>query len=74
METNDEALIAKLIDDDPELKRLVEEHRDYENRLDEMNRRPYLSTEEDLERKRLRKAKLAGKDKIEFILSSHRAG
>jgi uncharacterized protein YdcH (DUF465 family) len=38
-----------------------------------MNRRPYLSTEEDIERKRLQKAKLAGKDKIERILAPHRA-
>ena len=72
MEASDEALIAKLVDQDPVLKRLVDEHLDYERRLDEMNRRPYLSTEEDIERKRLQKAKLAGKDKIERILAPHR--
>jgi uncharacterized protein YdcH (DUF465 family) len=73
MEVSDERLIAKLIDQDPELKKLVEDHNDYERRLDEMNRRPYLSAEEDIERKRLQKAKLAGKDKIERILAPHRA-
>jgi uncharacterized protein YdcH (DUF465 family) len=73
METQDEALIEKLIDKDPVLKQLVEDHRDYEKRLDEMNRRPYLSPEEDLEKKRLQKAKLAGKDKIERILAPHRS-
>jgi uncharacterized protein YdcH (DUF465 family) len=73
MDANDEVLIAKLIVQDPELKQLVEAHRDFETRLDEMNRRPYLSAEEDMDRKRLRKAKLAGKDKIERILAAHRA-
>jgi uncharacterized protein YdcH (DUF465 family) len=72
MDPQDEALIARLIGELPELKSLVDSHRDYEKRLDEMNKRPHLSTEEDLERKRLQKAKLAGKDKIERILAAHR--
>jgi uncharacterized protein YdcH (DUF465 family) len=73
MEAADERLIERLIDQHPELRRLVEDHNDFERRLDEMNRRPHLSTEEDIERKRLQKAKLAGKDKIERILAPHRA-
>jgi uncharacterized protein YdcH (DUF465 family) len=73
MESQDEALIAKLLPDNPELKQLIEDHRGYERTLEEMTRRPYLSTEEDLEKKRLQKAKLAGKDRIERILALHRA-
>jgi uncharacterized protein YdcH (DUF465 family) len=72
MEPQDEALISRLIGENPDLKSLVDDHRDFERRLDEMNKRPYLSTEEDLERKRIQKAKLAGKDKIERILAAHR--
>jgi uncharacterized protein YdcH (DUF465 family) len=72
MEAQDEALISKLIDHMPELKSLVDNHRDYERQIDELNRRPHLTTEEDFERKRLQKAKLAGKDKIERILARHR--
>jgi uncharacterized protein YdcH (DUF465 family) len=72
MEAQDEALIEKLIDKDPVLKQLVDDHRNYEKRLEEINRRPYLTTEEDLEKKRLQKAKLAGKDKIERIIAPHR--
>ncbi|MDR3204223.1 MAG: DUF465 domain-containing protein [Deltaproteobacteria bacterium] len=72
MEPNDEALISKLVEGDPVLKQLVDDHRNYEKLLEEMNRRPHLSPEEDLERKRLQKAKLAGKDKIERILAKHR--
>jgi hypothetical protein len=73
MDSQDEALISKLIDKDPELKALVESHRDFERQLDEMYRRPHLTTDEDLELKRLKKAKLAGKEKIELILAQHRA-
>jgi hypothetical protein len=73
MDVQDEALISRLIDQNPELKTLVENHRDFERQLDEMNRRPHLSTDDDLKLKRLKKAKLAGKEKIELILSQHRA-
>jgi uncharacterized protein YdcH (DUF465 family) len=72
MDPQDETLINRLIGDNPDLRSLVDNHRDYERRLDEMNKRPYLSTEEDLERKKIQKAKLAGKDKIERILAAHR--
>jgi hypothetical protein len=73
MDVQDEALISQLIDQNPELKILVDSHRNYERQLDEFNQRPHLSTEDDLELKRLKKAKLAGKEKIELILAQHRA-
>jgi hypothetical protein len=73
MDVQDEALITKLIDQNPELKTLVENHRDYKRQLDEMYSRPHLSADEELELKRLKKAKLAGKEKIELILAQHRA-
>jgi len=72
MERQDLELIDQLMDRDPELKRYVEEHRDYEKQLDEFNRRPYLTTAETIERKRLQKLKLAGRDRIEQILAQHR--
>ncbi|MDR0620411.1 MAG: YdcH family protein [Deltaproteobacteria bacterium] len=73
MDAQDEALISRLIDHNPELKTLVESHRDFERQLDEMYRRPHLTSDEDFELKRLKKAKLAGKEKIELILAQHRA-
>jgi hypothetical protein len=72
MDARDEALIAELVETNEELKSLVEQHRAYEQQIDEFNKRPYLSTEEALERKRLQKMKLAGKDRIESILAEHR--
>lgn len=72
MEERDLAIIQAWIDRDPELKRYMEEHWEFERRLEEFNRRPYLTAEETLERKRLQKLKLAGRDKIEQILEKYR--
>ena len=72
MEERDMALIKTWIEQDPELKQRVDEHEGYERRLEEFNRRPYLTAEETLERKRLQKLKLAGRDKIEQILAKYR--
>ena len=72
MELHDLKLIEQLMDRDPELKKHVEEHREYEKRLEEFNRRPYLTSMETMERKRLQKLKLAGRDRIEQILAQYR--
>jgi uncharacterized protein YdcH (DUF465 family) len=72
MEKRDEELITQLVGQDEELRVLVEEHRGYEQQLEAFNKRPYLSTEEALERKRLQKLKLSGKDRIEAILAEYR--
>jgi uncharacterized protein YdcH (DUF465 family) len=72
MERDDQELIDQLLDRDPELKKHVEEHREYEKLLEEFNRRPYLTVAETMERKRLQKLKLAGRDRIEQILAQHR--
>jgi uncharacterized protein YdcH (DUF465 family) len=72
MEKSDQELIDQLVDRDPELKKYVEEHRDYEKLLEEFNRRPYLTAAETMERKRLQKLKLAGRDRIEQILAQYR--
>ena len=72
MEKNDQELIDQLMDRDPELKKYVDEHRDYEKLLEEFNRRPYLTAAETMERKRLQKLKLAGRDRIEQILAQYR--
>ncbi len=72
MEQQDLDLILKWMDQDPELKQRMEEHRELEERLEEFNRRAYLTPEETVERKRLQKQKLVGRDKIENILAKYR--
>ncbi len=72
MEKRDLELILKYTSSDPELKCYWEQHEDFERKLEEFNRRVYLTAEEELERKRIQKLKLAGRDRIESILSKYR--
>jgi len=57
-----------------ELKKLWDEHQDYEEKLEQLNKKRYLSTEEEMRRKEIQKLKLRGKDRIEEILRSYRDG
>jgi uncharacterized protein len=72
MEKRDHELIQKYISIDAELKRHMDEHEEYEKKLQDFNRRIYLNPEEELEKKRIQKLKLAGRDRIEVILSKYR--
>ena len=72
MEEKDEQLIRSLLEREPELRRYYEEHVDLERQLVPYQQKHYLSPEEEVEKKRLQKLKLAGKDKIMEILSRHR--
>jgi len=72
MEENDLQLIRKLIPKNKELKTLWDEHLEYEEKLDQLNKRRYMSTEEEMKRKELQKLKLRGKDRIAEILREAR--
>ena len=72
MEKRDQELIVSLIGRDVELKEKWEEHIYLESQLAELQKRLHLSTEEEVEKKRLQKLKLAGKDRIMEILSKYR--
>ena len=72
MEERDEILIARLIKGSKTLREYMGQHQEYEKQLEEYNKRIYLTIEESLERKRIQKLKLAGRDKIESILAEHR--
>ena len=73
MEKKDEALILSLLDREPELRRCYEEHLTLERQLGALQHKHYLTPEEELEKKRLQKIKLAGKDKMMDILNQHRS-
>jgi uncharacterized protein YdcH (DUF465 family) len=68
MDAKDEALIAEVAKENEELKKLWDEHLEYKRKIGELDGRPYLTAEQEIERKRLQKYKLAGKDRIEEIL------
>lgn len=66
-------LIERIKHENSELYKLYLEHLDYEKKLEQMNKRRYLTPEEEVERKRLQKLKLYGKDKIARILSEYKS-
>ena len=69
MGQSQEARIAALAEKDPAFKALVQEHRSLDDKLKEFDRKVYLSPDEEMERKRLAKLKLAKKDKIAQLLA-----
>jgi len=72
MEEKDKLLIEKHINSDEELKKYFEEHILYEKQLDELNKKPFLTQEEEIKQKKLKKLKLAGRDSIEMLLKKYR--
>ena len=72
MENRDLDLIQQLIPRNPELARLMDEHRALEQRLDGFKKLSYLSHHEVVEQRELKKRKLAGRDEIERILIRYR--
>jgi len=72
MEQKEIDLINRLINKDQKLQKLWEEHLELEEKIEEYNKRVYLTPEEELEKNRLKKIKLAGKDKILAILKKYK--
>jgi len=72
MEKGEEQFIVSLLDKDSELKKYYEEHQELEKQLEHYQHKSHLTPAEELERKRLQKLKLAGKDRIMKILEKHR--
>ena len=73
MEEREEQMIASVLDQDPELRKYYEEHIEYEKRLVDLHDKGYLSPEDEMEKKRIQKLKLVGKDKIMEILDKYKS-
>ena len=73
MEEREEQMIASVLDQDPELRKYYEEHLAYEKRLVDLHDKGYLSPEDEMEKKRIQKLKLVGKDKIMEILDKYKS-
>lgn len=72
MENQDVEQIQELIAENEELATLWSEHHTLETQLDDLGQRVYLTPEETLEVKRLKKVKLSGRDRMEAILAQYR--
>ncbi len=73
MEKRDLELVQKYVGGDPELKRYMDEHEEFERKLAEISQHLYLTPAEEMERKRIQKLKLAGRDRIEALLAKYRS-
>lgn len=72
MEEYDQALIQQLVDRNPRFRLLYEEHLLLEKELNQLNGKHFLSPEEEVEKRKIQKLKLAGKDEMERLLRSSR--
>ena len=72
MAEKEQELIRRLTEENPRFRKLHEEHVFFEKKLQEYEELTYLSAEEDLERRKIQKLKLAGKDEMETILRDYR--
>jgi len=66
----DQNLLQDLVDNNSRFRLLYEEHILFEKQLAEYEKKPYLSPQEELEKNKVKKLKLAGKDAMEKILHS----
>jgi uncharacterized protein YdcH (DUF465 family) len=72
MEDRDRELCEKLAKENEELKQICTAHQEYERQLKKIEKKGYLSSAEEAEKKRLKKLKLAAKDRIERFLAESR--
>ena len=72
MEEKDKLLIESHINHDEELRKYVEEHILLEKQLEELNKKMHLTPDEEIRQKKIKKLKVAGRDKIEMILKRYR--
>ena len=71
-EVSEETVRARLRTESPEFQKLEEEHRQLDSALMSFETHVYLSPEEEFERRRLQKLKLAAKDKLVSMIRQHR--
>jgi len=62
----------RLAEDDPNFRRLLRKHQEFEKRLEELRSRKFLTEEEKIEEVNIKKRKLALKDEMEDMV--RRAG
>ncbi len=72
MDKRDEPIIKILLRESEEFRREMEAHQRYERILEEFNRRPHLTPDEEMERKKIQKLKLAGKDRMARMILAYR--
>jgi len=72
MKMREEELIEKLIKENEEFRKAKQTHSDLARQLDVLELKPYLTPQDEIDIKILKKKKLAFKDQMEKILMEYR--
>ena len=68
----EQEIIEKLKKENEEFRKISEEHHSLDSLISEMDKKVYLTPEEDIERKKLAKQKLLKKDKIAEMVREYK--
>ena len=63
-------VLCKMCESDPRFLKLYEEHQLLEKQLQQLEQNSYLTQEQEVERKKIQKMKLAGKDEMKHLLKA----
>ena len=72
MGTKEEELIERVMKEDGEFLRAKQIHTQLAKQLEDLEKKPYLTPQDEMEIKILKKKKLAAKDQMEKILMKYR--
>ena len=68
----DEGTLKRLIEENDAFRKAYRSHKEYEKKVAELEKKTHLTSDEELERMRLKKLKLSLKDEMEKIISVHK--
>jgi len=69
----DEKLMQQLWEEDEEFRQLKEEHTWFHRKVEDLDKKSFLTPTERMQREELKKKKLALKDKMEAIMAAYRS-
>lgn len=72
MHVKEEEIIELLRKENEEFKKLSEEHRNLDQTLAELDRKAHLTTEEEVERRKMQKLKLNKKDRMAELIREYK--
>ena len=72
MTTKEEVLIERLMRENEEFSKVKQAHAQLAKQLDELEKKPFLTPQDEVEIKIIKKKKLALKDQMEKILMQYR--
>lgn len=68
----EQEIVEILVKENEEYRKLGEEHRNLDGTLSELTKKIYLTAEEEIEKKRIQKLKLAKKDRMAELIREYK--